>query len=110
MASHRWRCRSRRRFTNRDNTYPATTAGISSANDVKVWWSTASVTASTAIDSTDPTRKNPLIVPRNRAPLVFCHTNAIGDPPIDVAVPSTPDVAPASTRLRGAAPAPTRRW
>jgi hypothetical protein len=28
-----------------------------------------------------------------------CHTSAIGGPPMDVAVPSTPDTAPATTTL-----------
>jgi hypothetical protein len=62
--------------------------------------STAPVNGNTAIEITEPTRKNPLIVPRIRPPLLFCHTNAIGGPPIPVAVPKTPEVAPASTRLR----------
>ena len=63
---------------------------------------TAPVAASAAIDMMEPTRKKPLIVPRSRAPSLRCHTSAIGGPPIAVAVPSTPEAAPARTTLRRA--------
>ena len=61
---------------------------------------TAPVAARATIDITEPTRKKPLIVLRNRAPSLRCHTRAIGGPPMAVAVPRTPEAAPASTTLR----------
>ena len=60
---------------------------------------------------TEPTRKNPLIVPRSCAPLLRCHTSAIGGPPIAVAVPSRPDAAPASSDVAAPRrPESSRSW
>ena len=67
IANHRNRFWSRCRFIGREMRYPATAAGMSTAQPHRVRPSIEPVAASAAIDITEPTRKKPPMVPRSSA-------------------------------------------
>jgi hypothetical protein len=73
--------------------------GASSADEASSWAPSLPNSASAASDSTEPTRKYIARVPRTMEPCARWYISASGGPPIELAVPVKPEMAPAASRL-----------